>query len=93
MEAKTSAHAIIHGRVQGVCYRAETKYEADRLKVCGWVKNKRDGTVEAYFSGDKGAVEAIIEWCKEGPPYARVYKIDVKWEEYKDKFKSFEIVY
>ena len=93
MEDKARAHAVISGRVQGVFFRLETKHAADGFGVFGWVRNKRDGTVEAMFEGSEKSVESILEWCKRGPPIAKVTNVDVKWEDYKGEFNSFEITY
>ena len=93
MEDKVRAHAVISGRVQGVFFRLETKHSADGFGVFGWVRNKRDGTVEAVFEGSEKSVMSILEWCKKGPPYAKVTHVDVKWEDYKGEFSSFEITY
>lgn len=93
MEKKVRAHVIISGRVQGVFFRLETRYAADRYGVFGWVRNKRDRTVEAVFEGDEKNVLSILEWCKQGPPVAKVKNVDVKWEDYRGEFKSFEITY
>jgi acylphosphatase len=70
-------HLIISGRVQGVGYRASLVDEARRLGVSGWVRNRRDGTVEAVVDGDAGAVAAIVEWARGGPPGARVADVSV----------------
>lgn len=90
---KIRAHAIVVGRVQGVFFRMETKQAADRAGVSGWVKNKRDGNVEALFEGDEGSVKSVLEWCREGPPLAYVKRVDVEFEDYKGEFKEFEITY
>ncbi len=65
-----SVHVLISGRVQGVGYRAWVKQSADELKVSGWVRNRRDGDVEAVFSGPQTAVDALIEACRDGPPWS-----------------------
>ncbi len=67
----------IHGRVQGVWYRASTRSEAERLGVHGWVRNRSDGTVEALVQGDAGAVEELVAWCRRGPSGAAVSRVDV----------------
>ena len=93
MEKKTRAHAIISGRVQGVFFRWETKRAAEEFGVFGWVRNKRDGTVEAVFEGSEQNVALILEWCKKGPPIAKVDRLEVNHEEYMGEFDSFEITY
>lgn len=90
---KIRAHAIIVGRVQGVFFRMETRQAADRAGVSGWVRNKRDGNVEALFEGDEGSVKSVLEWCREGPPFAYVKRVDVEFEDYKGEFKEFKITY
>ena len=65
-------HVLIEGRVQGVAFRAYTEQEARRRGLGGWVRNLADGRVEAVFEGEEAEVEAMIAWCREGPPAARV---------------------
>ena len=65
-------HVTISGRVQGVGYRAFVDYTARSLDLEGWVRNRRDGSVEAVFSGPAGAVAATIAACRRGPSSARV---------------------
>ncbi len=93
MEEKIRAHAFISGRVQGVFFRMETKRAAQRFGVFGWVRNRRDGTVEALFEGDKHQVDAMLAWCNAGPPHAHVIEAKVDREEYAGEFDSFEITY
>ena len=69
-------HVIIRGRVQGVGYRAWSEYTALERGLQGWVRNRRDGSVEALFAGTQGAVAGIIEACKQGPSGSRVASID-----------------
>ena len=68
MKEKVRAHAIITGVVQGVFFRAETMRAAVKHGVFGWVRNKRDGSVEAVFEGDRQQVAAILSWCQKGSP-------------------------
>ena len=74
-EAATTIRVVITGRVQGVWYRGWTVDEALERGLSGWVRNRRDGSVEALFSGPEAAVRAMIERCREGPPAARVDEI------------------
>jgi acylphosphatase len=69
-------HVVIHGVVQGVGFRYWTEDAARRHGVGGWVRNRRDGTVEAVFAGSAGAVAAMIAECRQGPSSARVSCID-----------------
>ena len=93
MEEKTRAHLIVSGRVQGVCFRMETQKAALRFGVTGWVRNKRDGTVEANVEGLKADVISLIDWCKKGPPVSRVEKVDVTWQDCQDRFSDFSVRY
>lgn len=67
---------IIHGRVQGVGYRAWTSAAARKLGLTGWVRNRSDGTVEAVFAGDAATVEHMIAACRKGPMLAKVQHIE-----------------
>ena len=67
---------VIRGRVQGVGFRAWTEMVAAEQGVEGWVRNRRDGSVEALFAGAKDVVLAMIELCRNGPPGARVEAIN-----------------
>ena len=68
---------LITGRVQGVFFRARAHERATELGVAGWVRNEPDGTVAAHFEGDDAAVNALVEWCREGPAYAVVERVTV----------------
>jgi acylphosphatase len=67
----------VDGRVQGVFFRATCRRRADELGLGGWVRNTPDGGVEAIFEGDPDAVQAILQWCREGPPHADVDSVEV----------------
>ena len=71
-------HVIVRGRVQGVGYRMWTEDLAERLGLEGWVRNRREGSVEAVFAGSEQAVSAAIEACRTGPRGARVDAVDVE---------------
>ena len=66
---------FIAGRVQGVGYRAWMIHQAERLGVSGWVRNRRDGTLEALVDGDTASVEELLRLCRRGPPLAEVTEI------------------
>jgi acylphosphatase len=93
MENKVRAHANISGRVQGVFFRMETKRAADRIGVYGWVRNLRDGTVEAIFEGNQDQVDTILAWCKKGPSNARVSDVKIDWQDYTGEFNGFDVSY
>jgi acylphosphatase len=69
--------AVVHGRVQGVFFRGTTEDEARRAGVDGWVRNRPDGSVEAVFEGETAAVEQLVAFCRSGPPWAEVTRVDV----------------
>jgi acylphosphatase len=75
--ALVAKHLTISGRVQGVGYRASMIDEARRLGVTGWVRNRRDGTVEAVVDGAPAAVAAIIDWARRGPRGASIDRVAV----------------
>ena len=77
--------------MQGVFFRQETQEVALRLNVNGWVRNTNDDRVEAVFEGEKENVERLVDFCKRGPPYAHVNKIEATWEDYVGEFDSFRI--
>ncbi|HTQ76728.1 MAG TPA: acylphosphatase [Burkholderiales bacterium] len=71
-------HVRIHGRVQGVGYRDALRREALERGVAGWVRNRRDGSVEAVLQGSAEAVQAVVAWAGRGPPAARVERVDAQ---------------
>ena len=74
MTAK-AVHAVIEGRVQAVGFRYWTAREAESLSLRGWVRNRRDGTVEALFAGPGAGVDAMVEACRRGPSSAKVARV------------------
>ena len=82
-------HLLISGRVQGVGFRYSMGEEAERLGVTGWVRNRRDGTVEAIVDGATDAVDALISWARCGPPSAHV--TEVRISETTESFERFEM--
>ncbi len=88
---KRRAHVWISGRVQGVYFRGYTRDAAQLNRLSGWVRNLRDGRVEAIFEGDAGDVENMIAWCHEGSPMGRVDRVEVVEEVYSGEFETFTI--
>jgi acylphosphatase len=68
---------LVSGRVQGVFFRASCAERAEELGLSGWIRNVAGGDVEAVFEGTGSAVEQMVRWCREGPPLARVGRIEV----------------
>src|SRR5688572_11289304 len=69
-------HVLIHGRVQGVGFRAWTQHMAELHSLKGWVRNRQDGSVEAVFSGPAGLVEVMLKACHQGPGGALVENVE-----------------
>lgn len=84
-------HAIVHGKVQGVCFREYTRREAERLGLAGWVRNLPDGTVETVFEGGEEAAEVLLAWLGKGSPYARVDRVTCQEEEPGEEIAGFII--
>lgn len=72
---------LIKGKVQGVFYRATAKRTAERFGINGWIKNTEEGDVEAEATGDEEALNAFIDWCKEGPANAHVTDVIIQQKE------------
>jgi acylphosphatase len=72
MEGMRRVHVLVEGDVQGVGYRYTMKIVAHEAGVVGWVRNLRDGRVEAEFEGDDDAVDEVLAWMAQGPPGSRV---------------------
>jgi acylphosphatase len=79
-EPRRTVHIRIEGRVQGVGYRAFVEMHADSLGLSGWVRNRRDGAVEAVLQGSVEAVDDMLRLCRVGPPAARVDRVEMLGE-------------
>jgi acylphosphatase len=90
---KKQLHLIVEGRVQGVWFRDSTRRQALSAGVYGWVKNRADGKVEAVLEGDADAVNKVAEWCRQGPPGARVTRVHEQEEPWSGQFDSFDIIF
>jgi len=78
--AEQTVHVLISGRVQGVGYRAWVEMAASSLRLSGWVRNRRDGAVEAVFQGAPADVDEKLQRCRQGPPDARVTEVEIVGE-------------
>ena len=86
------ANIRIYGQVQGVFFRRMAKDEADSLGLTGWVRNDRDGSVEIMAVSDKKRLAKFLAWCKKGPPFAKVERVEVDWSKATSEFEGFEII-
>jgi len=86
-------HVIISGDVQGVGYRSFLKREAQKLGICGWVKNRDDGTVEAVIQGEDIPLAKIIQKVKVGPDVGWVKDVDIQEEVVNESITTFQVLY
>jgi acylphosphatase len=93
MGDKQRVHVIITGKVQMVFFRMETQKAALNYGICGWVKNRADGAVEAVFEGDSDQIEKTIKWCWKGSPRSVVQDVTVDQEAYTGEYSDFTITY
>lgn len=91
MEKNKRVRLEIYGRVQGVFFRASTREEGRRLGVFGWVRNRRDGSVEAVVEGAEKSVDQLVEWAQNGPTRASVERLEVSEEQYLGEFDDFRV--
>ena len=89
-DVTVARNIVVSGRVQGVFFRDSARREARRLGVTGWVRNRRDGAVEAHVEGDADAVGQLVRWCREGPSSADVEDLRVTEVE-PEGFDGFEV--
>ena len=90
---KIRVRLIVEGRVQGVWFRESTRREAELLGVQGWVRNRREGSVEVVAEGPEENVRKLVAWCHRGPPSARVTRVHETAETFQGEFGSFDVVY
>jgi len=86
-------HLEIHGRVQGIFFRASTRERARELHLTGWVSNRLEGSVEVVAEGAMQSLQELIAWCRQGPPGSHVIRIDVHDEVYTGEFDNFFVKY
>jgi acylphosphatase len=89
---KVRAHVFVSGKVQGVFFRQSTLIEANNLGITGWVRNLIDGRVEAIFEGEEHSVKMLVNYCRSGPPAARVKNLDVSYGPFKGEFPVFTVL-
>ena len=89
--SKSAFHAIVRGRVQGVCFRMETADRATELGVTGWVRNLPDRSVEVWAEGLDDALEQLGAWLQNGPPLALVESVEFDTAEVTDDHAEFRI--
>jgi acylphosphatase len=90
-DKKIRVHLIIGGKVQGVYFRHNTQIIASQHNVTGWVRNLEGGQVEVVLEGDEINVGHVIEWCKVGPPEAKVEYVDIQSEDYTGELNGFQV--
>jgi len=93
MNEMASLQATVHGRVQGVFFRAFTTQRARELGLTGYVRNLPDGTVEVQVEGERNQLEKLVDHLKVGPPGAMVKKVVTDWSEYTASYSIFNIGY
>ena len=86
-------HLLVSGKVQGVFFRQALKVVAKKNNVLGWVRNLKDGCVEAILEGDNKSINSVIEWTRIGPANSRVDEIEVNNEEFKNELSTFDVLY
>ena len=86
-------HILVSGKVQGVFFRQALKVVAKKNNVLGWVRNLKDGCVEAILEGDNKSINSVIEWIHIGPANSRVDDTEVSNEEFKNEFSTFDVLY
>ncbi len=84
---------IVTGKVQGVFFRQTLKVMAKKNNVFGWVKNLKDGRVEAVIEGEEEKVSRLIEWAHGGPANARVEDVEIRNEKFIAEFSKFDVLY
>ena len=94
MNELSAIKVVVHGRVQGVFFRATTRTVARELELSGTVRNLPGwNRVEVHAEGNKAQIEKLIEFLKTGPSGARVEKVDVEWLEYSGGYTVFKVLY
>ena len=90
---KQRIRIFVKGKVQGVFFRQALKVMAKKNNVSGWVKNLKDGRVEAVLEGDEEKVSRLVEWSHGGPANARVEDVEIRNERFTGEFSKFDVLY
>jgi len=88
---KARVHVLVSGLVQGVFYRDFTQRQAEQLGLAGWVRNLRDGRVEAVAEGSREGIERWLDLLRQGPPSSRVRGVEALWDEEQEELTEFEV--
>ena len=91
--SKKRIRIFVSGKVQGVFFRQALKVMAKKNGVSGWVKNLKDGRVEAVLEGDDEKVSRLVEWAHAGPANARVEDVEIRNEKFLGEFEKFDVLY
>jgi acylphosphatase len=91
--SKQRIRIFVTGKVQGVFFRQALKVIAKKNNVYGWVKNLKDGRVEAVLEGDEEKVNRLVEWSHGGPANARVEDVEIRNEKFIGEFSQFDVLY
>lgn len=86
-----AVNILVSGKVQGVCFRAATKKQADKRGIVGYAKNLSDGRVEIKAYGDDAAISELIDWSYKGSLFSKVKQVEVSELEPAENFKNFDI--
>ncbi len=92
-EPLKSVHIVVHGRVQGVNFRAYTARKGRELGLTGWVRNQSDGTVEALAEGSEALLAAFVAFAHVGSPSASVSRVDATWGDASGELSEFHVRY
>lgn len=82
----------VFGQVQGVFFRHTARLHAEKLGLTGWARNEENGSVAITAEGEKAKLNEFLDWCRQGPPLARVDRVEVAWQEGTGEFRRFEIL-
>lgn len=93
MVEKKALRTKIEGQVQGVNFRMATVHAAKKNGVSGWVMNKPDGSVEAFFEGNADRVDTMLDWCRKGPSHASVSNVTAEEEDFTGRYTDFSVRY